>query len=111
MKTSISNPQTIVLTSVLSAGLLFGVRLSLYGYYTQMADAKKSHHSGSSCKDATPDNTPVTSNLATQTQQQPAIPGTIQLSTKEAQDYIQSAMRCYCGLCYYYFYIAFLSCQ
>jgi hypothetical protein len=88
MKRSISNLQTIVLTSVLSAALLFGVVSSLYGYHTQIADAKKSHqHNGSSSKDTTPDNTPDTTNSASQTQQQPQqkpIPGAIQLSAKEA---------------------------
>jgi hypothetical protein len=63
MKRSISNVQTIVQESVVSAALLFGVVLSLYGYHTQIADAKKSHqHNGSSSKDTTPDNTPVTTN-------------------------------------------------
>jgi plastocyanin len=86
MKRSISNLQTIVLASVLSAALLFGVVSSLYGYHTQIVDAKKSHqHNGSSStKDTTPDNTPATTNSATQTQQQPPIPGAIQLSAKEA---------------------------
>src|SRR6266487_1248692 len=84
MKTSISNIQTIILASVLSAALLFGVVLNLYGYHTQIVDAKKSHHSASSSKDATPDNTPATTNSAILTQQQPPIPGAIQLSAKEA---------------------------
>jgi hypothetical protein len=85
MKRSISNLQTIVLASVLSAALLFGVVLNLYGYHTQIADAKKSHHSASSSKDATPDNTPATTNSTAQTkQQQPPITGAIQLSAKEA---------------------------
>ena len=84
MKKSISNLQTIVLASVLSAALLFGVVSSLYGYQTQIADAKKSHHNGSSSKDTTPDNTPATTNSASQTQQQQPIPGAIQLSAKEA---------------------------
>jgi hypothetical protein len=82
MKTSISNLQTIVLATA----LLFGVGLSLYGYCTQLADAKKSHHSGSSSKDATPDNTQAATNSATQTQQQPPIPRAIQLSAKEASE-------------------------
>jgi hypothetical protein len=66
MKRSISNLQTIVLASVLSVALLFGVVLSMYAYHTQIADAKKSHqhNSGTSIssgsKDATPDNTPDT---------------------------------------------------
>lgn len=84
MKRSISNLQTIVLASVLSAALLFGVVLNLFGYHTQIADAKKGHHSSSSSKDATPDNTPATTNSAIQTQQQVPIPGAIQLSAKEA---------------------------
>jgi|ERR1700693_2660979 plastocyanin len=86
MKKSISNLQTIVLASVLSAALLFGVVSSLYGYHTQIADAKKSHnHNGSSSKDTTPDNTAATTNSTSQTmQQQPPIPGAIQLSAKEA---------------------------
>ncbi|MDQ6863133.1 MAG: hypothetical protein M3044_04850 [Thermoproteota archaeon] len=84
MTRSISNLQTIVLASVLSAALLFGVVSTLYGYHTQIADAKKSHHNGSSSKDTTPDNTPATTNSASQTQQQPPIPGAIQLSAKEA---------------------------
>jgi hypothetical protein len=86
MKRSISNLQTIVLASVLSAALLFGVVSSLYGYHTQIVDAKKSHpHNGTSNKDATPDNTPATANSTSQTkQQQPPIPGAIQLSAKEA---------------------------
>jgi hypothetical protein len=85
MKRSISNLQTIVLASVLSAALLFGVVLSLYGYHTQITDAKKSNqHNGSSSKDTTPDITAATTNPASQTQQQPPIPGAIQLSAKEA---------------------------
>jgi len=91
MKRSISNLQTIVLASVLSAALLFGVVLSMYAYHTQIADAKKSHQhnsgtsSSSGSKDATPDKTPDTTNSATQTQQQQLpIPGAIQLSAKEA---------------------------
>jgi plastocyanin len=85
MKRSISNLQTIVLSSVLSAALLFGVVLSLYGYHTQITDAKKSNqHNGSSSKDTTPDIIAATTNSASQTQQQPPIPGAIQLSAKEA---------------------------
>lgn len=76
MKRSISNIQTIVLASILSAALLFGVVFSLYEYHTQIADAKKSHHSGSTSKDTTPDNTPASTNSV--------IPGAIQLSAKEA---------------------------
>src|SRR5438128_3979269 len=85
MKRSISNLQTIILASVLSAALLFGVVSSLYGYLTQIVDAKKSHpHNGSSSKDATPDNTPATNSTSQTQQQQPPIPGAIQLSAKEA---------------------------
>lgn len=63
--------------------MLFGVVLSLYGYHTQIADVKKSHqHNGSNSKDTTPDNTPDTASPASQTQQQPPIPGAIQLSAK-----------------------------
>jgi plastocyanin len=84
MKKSISNLHTIVLASVLSTALLFGVVSSLDRYHTQIADAKKSHHDGSSSKDTTPDNSPATTNSASQTQQQqPPIPGAIQLSAKE----------------------------
>ena len=89
MKRSVSNLQTIVLASVRSSALLFGVVLSLHGYHTQIADAKKSHqHNGSNIKDTKPDNTPDTANSASQTQQQqqqqPPIPGAIQLSAKAA---------------------------
>jgi plastocyanin len=86
MKRSISNLQTIVLASVLSTALLFGVVSSLYGYHTQIVDAKKSHpHNGSTNKDTTPDNSPDTTNSASQThQQQPPIPTAIQLSAKES---------------------------
>jgi len=41
MKKSTFNLQTIVLASVLSAALFFGVVSSLYVYHTQMADARK----------------------------------------------------------------------
>ncbi|MGB6674413.1 MAG: hypothetical protein WBE34_18440 [Candidatus Nitrosopolaris sp.] len=86
MKRSVSNLQTIVLASVRSSALLFGVVLSLHA---QIADAKKSHqHNGSNIKDTKPDNTPDTANSASQTQQQqqqqPPIPGAIQLSAKAA---------------------------
>ena len=91
MKSSISSLQTIVLISVLSAAMLFGVVSSLYnGYHTQIADAKKSSSSGS--KDTTPDNTLDTTNSVAssqiqqqqqQQQQQQPIPGAIQLSAKE----------------------------
>ena len=53
MKSSISNLQTIVLISVLSVILLFGMVSSLYnGYYIQIADAKKGRHES---KDTTTD--------------------------------------------------------
>jgi hypothetical protein len=86
MKSSISSLQTIVLISVLSAAMLFGVVSSLYnGYHTQIADAKKSSSSGG--KDTTPDNTLDTTNSAASSQikqqQQPPIQGAIQLSAKE----------------------------
>lgn len=87
MKSSISRLQTIVLISVLSAAMLFGVVSSLYNvYHTQIADAKKSSSSGS--KGTTPDNTLDTTNSVAssqiqQQQQQPPIPDTIQLSAKE----------------------------
>jgi hypothetical protein len=88
MKSSISSLQTIVLISVLSAAMLFGVVSSLYnGYHTQIADAKKSSSSGG--KDTTPDNALDTTNSAAssqikqQQQQQPPIQGAIQLSAKE----------------------------
>ena len=90
MKRSISNLQTIVLTSVLSVALLFGVVSVQIGYHLQIADAKKSHHQNGSIssKDTTPDNTPDTANSAgpqtQQRQQQPPIAGALQLSAKEA---------------------------
>lgn len=86
MKSSISSLQTIVLISVLSAAMLFGVVSSSYtGYHTQIADAKKSSNGS---KDTTPDNTLDTTNSAasSQIQQQlppPPIAGAIQLSAKE----------------------------
>jgi cytoskeletal protein RodZ len=92
MKKSTSNFRTIVLASVLSVALLVGVISSLYGYNTQMADAKKSHYqngsssSSSGSKETTPDNTPDTTNAVapSQAQQQspPSIPGA--LPAKEA---------------------------
>ena len=85
MKSSISSLQTIVLISVLSAAMLFGVVSSLYnGYHTQIADAKKSSSSGS--KDTTPDNTLDTTNSVASSQiqqQQQPIQGAIKLSAKE----------------------------
>lgn len=86
MKRSTSNLQVFVLASILSAALLFAV-VSNHLYQTQIANAKKSHHSNgsSSAKDATPDNTPdTTKSTATNTSQQSSIPGAIQLSAKEA---------------------------
>jgi plastocyanin len=86
-----SSLHTLVLTSVLSAALLFGVVSSLYGYHTQIVHAKKSHHhngtssgTSSSSHDTTPDTT--TSATSAATQQQPPIPGAIQLSAKEAPE-------------------------
>jgi plastocyanin len=88
MKKSTFNLQTIVLASVLSAALLFGVVSIQIGYHTQMEDAKKNHYqygSISSSKDTTPDNTPDTrTNAVATSQAQPSIPGALQLSTKEA---------------------------
>jgi plastocyanin len=75
MKKSKSSLQTIVLASVLSVALLFGVVSSLYGYHTQIVDAKKSHHHNGTSSG--------TSSTSTQ-QQQPPIPGAVQLSAKEA---------------------------
>jgi Cupredoxin-like domain len=73
MKRSAFNLQTIVLISVLSAAVLFGMIFSPHGYYyTQMADAQGS--SGVTTSDAT------TKTLATQ--QQP-MKNAIQLSAKE----------------------------
>jgi hypothetical protein len=73
MKSSISSRQIIVLISVLSAAVLFGMIFSPHGYYyTQMADAQGS--SGVTTSDAT------TKTLATQ--QQP-MKNAIQLSAKE----------------------------
>ena len=81
MKSSISSLQTIVLISVLSVILLFGVVSGLYnGYYAQIADAKKGRHES---KDTTTDST--VSSVAQQPEQQPSIPGAIQLSAKEAR--------------------------
>ena len=52
MKSSISSLQTVVLISVLSIILLFGVVSSLYNGYIQIADAKKGRHES---KDTTTD--------------------------------------------------------
>ena len=69
MMRSISNLQTIVLVSVRSGTLLFGIVLSLYGYRTQIAETRKSHqHYGSSSKDTTPDNTPDAANYPPNTE-------------------------------------------
>jgi hypothetical protein len=73
MKSSISSRQIIVLISVLSAAVLFGMIFSPHGYYyTQMADAQGS--SGVTTSDAT------TKTLATQQQ---LMKNAIQLSAKE----------------------------
>ncbi|MFL6472477.1 MAG: hypothetical protein ACJ71H_16710 [Nitrososphaeraceae archaeon] len=78
MKSSISSLQTVVLISVLSVILLFGMVSSLYnGYYIQRADAEKGRHES---KDRTTDS--VVSSVAQQ-EQQPLIPGAIQLSAEE----------------------------
>jgi plastocyanin len=75
MKSSISNLQSIVLISVLSVILLLDVVSSLHnGYYTQIADAKKGRHESKDTTDS------AVSSLA---QQQPLIPGAIQLSAEE----------------------------
>jgi plastocyanin len=77
MKSSISRLQTVVLISVLSIVLLFGVASTLYnGYHIQIADAKKAGHES---KDTTTDS--AVSSVAQQ--QQPLIPGAIQLSAEE----------------------------
>jgi plastocyanin len=77
VKSSISNLQTIVLISVLTIILLFGVISSLYnGYRIQIADAKKSQHESKDTTDS------AVSSL-TQQQQQPSIPGAIELSAEE----------------------------
>ena len=81
MKSSISSLQIVVLISVLSVILLFGVVSGLYnGYYAQIADAKKGRHES---KDTTTDST--VSSVTQQQEQQPLIPGAIQLSAKEAR--------------------------
>jgi heme/copper-type cytochrome/quinol oxidase subunit 2 len=78
MKSSISNLQTIILISVLSVILLFGVVSGFYNeYYVQTADAKKGRHESKATTDS------AVSPLAQQQQQQPIIPGAIQLSAKE----------------------------
>ena len=78
MKNSISRLQTIVLISVLSVILLFGMVSSLYnGYHIQIADAKNDRHGS---KDTTTES--AISSVAQQ-QQQPLIPGAIQLSAEE----------------------------
>ena len=80
MKNSISRLQTIVLISVLSVILLFGMVSSLYnGYHIQIADAKNGRHGS---KDTT---TESAISSAAQQHQQPSIPGAIQLSAKEAR--------------------------
>jgi hypothetical protein len=80
MKSSMSNLQIVVLVSVLSGILLFGVVSSLYnGHHTQVVDAKINRSSGSGSKDTAD----LVASSQTQQQQQPSIPGTIQLSAKE----------------------------
>ena len=81
MKSSSSNLQTIVLLSVLSGILLFGLVSSLYnGYHTQIVDAKSTYkeYSSGGNKDST--NSASSQN---QQQQQPSITGAVQLSAKE----------------------------
>jgi hypothetical protein len=79
MKSSSPNLQTIVLLSVLSGILVFGLVSSLYnGYHTQIVDARSKHkeYSSGGNKDST--------SVSSQTQQQQSsIPGAIQLSAKE----------------------------
>jgi plastocyanin len=78
MRNSILRLQTVVLISVLSVVLLFGVVSSLYnGYHIQIADAKNGRHGS---KDTTTDSS-ITS--IAQQQQQPSIPGATRLSAKE----------------------------
>jgi len=80
MKSSISNLQTIVLLSVLSGILQFGLVSNLYnGYHTQIVDARKGAHQDVSSNGGNKDSTNSASSQ-TQQQQQPSIPGTIQLS-------------------------------
>jgi hypothetical protein len=84
MKSSRSNLQTIVLLSVLSGILLFGVVSSLYnGHHTQIVDAKKSRHYNVSGSGGNKDSTNSASSQTQQQQQQQSIPGAIQLSAKE----------------------------
>jgi hypothetical protein len=84
MKSSISNLQTIVLLSVLSGILLFGLVSNLYnGYHTQIVDARKGAHQGVSSNGGNKDSTNSASSQTQQQQQQPSIPGAIQLSAKE----------------------------
>jgi hypothetical protein len=78
MKSSSSNLQTIVLLSVLSGILLFGLVSNLYnGYHTQTVIAK---HGKNGYKYG--ENKDSTNSVSSQTQQQ-SIPGAIQLSAKE----------------------------
>jgi len=84
MKSSISNLQTIVLLSVLSGILQFGLVSNLYnGYHTQIVDARKGAHQDVSSNGGNKDSTNSASSQTQQQQQQPSIPGTIQLSAKE----------------------------
>ncbi|HEY7570163.1 MAG TPA: hypothetical protein VH796_02220 [Nitrososphaeraceae archaeon] len=82
MKSSSSNLQTIVLLSVLSGILLFGLVSSLYnGYHTQIVNAKE--HEKNEYR-SVGENKDSTNSVSSQTQQQQqSIPGAIQLSAKE----------------------------
>ena len=83
MKSSSPNLQTIVLLSVLSGILLFGLVSSLYnGYHTQIVDAKKYPRHEESGSGGNKDSTSASSQTQQQ-QQQSSIPGAIQLSAKE----------------------------
>ena len=77
MKSSPFNLQTIVLISVLSVILLYGVVSNLYsGHHIQIAEAKKVRHESK-------DTTDLAVSSLTQQQQQQLIPGAIQLSAVE----------------------------
>ncbi|MGC2429309.1 MAG: hypothetical protein WA421_19920 [Nitrososphaeraceae archaeon] len=83
MKSS-SNLQTIVLLSVLSGILLFGLVPSLYnGYHTQIVDATKVRHYKESGSGGNNDSTNSASSQTQQQQQQPSITNAVQLSAKE----------------------------
>src|SRR3954454_21992441 len=84
MKSSISNLQTIVLLSVLSGILLFGLVSNLYnGYHTQIVDARKGAHQDVRSNGGNKDSTNSASSKTQQQKQQPSIPGAIQLSAKD----------------------------